>query len=495
MKLSIRRFAIPATLLIAATAALVLPAASSATILVGAESSRELVNSTQTPELQDAALAKMQAQGVQVVRANFRWFEIAAGCAGQSATLLQNPDNPCYDWSHVDGLVSQANARGIQVLLSVQQSPTWANGSVNPYAIPNATGAFQTWVAQFAAFHTAAATRYSAGSAHGFVKYWTVYNEPNSGYYWGGRRSGEANVGWQGKPDPKRYALLYARTAVAIKTASPSAKVAPGPTGPTGGSSKVGGMQPLKFWRGFQQAVGAYLPGSLATKRRYIDAIATNPYPGFASQPSVAAGTNAPDWVTMPTIDRIFRQLDKSPITRGKPVWATEFGWQTSGISSTTAARQAQFIAEAFDWLDSRKRVQIGISYGLSDPALDPPGVDADWQSGTFTFAGLKKPSFFMYQRMVAVAQAGTRNRVKRGTIVRVFGRSNVSPKTGVLAMKLSGSSSWKVVPKQRRAADGTIRASIRITAKLAQFATYDKGNAVTGIPAGYGPTRVFTTF
>jgi hypothetical protein len=494
MKLHVRRFLLSSSLLAVAAAALVLPAASSASIIVGAESSRELVNSTQTPDLQDQALAKMQAQGVQLVRANFRWFEIAGACAGQSPAMLRNPDNACYDWSHVDGLVSQANARGMKVLLSVQQSPTWANHSTNPYAIPTSSLAYSNWVTQFAAFHTAAATRYRAGSAHGTVNYWTVYNEPNSGFYFGGRTYRQPSLGWSGKPDAKRYALLYARTAVAIKTAYRGAKVAPGPTGPTGGSAKVGGIKPLKFWRDFQRYVPAYLPGSMAKKRTYIDAIATNPYPGIKSQPSVSGGINPADVVTMSTISRIFTQLDRAAITKGKPVWATEFGWQTSGRGSVSQAKQAQFIAEAYDWLEGKHRVQIGISYGLSDPAADT-AISDDWQSGTFTFGGSKKQSYFMYQRMVAVAQAGTRNRVRRGSTVAVFGRSNVSPRTGVLAMKVSGSRVWKIVPRQRRAADGTIRARVRVTARLVQFSTYDKGNAITGVAAGYGPTRVFTTF
>jgi hypothetical protein len=499
MTLPFRTTLLPFVALVAAVASAVLAPAANATVLVGAESSRELVNSTQTPELQAIALDKMKAQGTQVVRANFRWYEIANGCGGQSVAALKNPDNACYDWSRVDGLVGQARARGMKLLLSVQQSPTWANGSINPYAIPNATAAFNTWVTHFAAFHTAAATRYRAGSAHGVVNYWTVYNEPNSAFYWGGRTYGQPSPGWQGKPDPKRYALLYARTAVAIKAAYPGAKVAPGPTGPTGGSSKIGGMQPLKFWRGFQKEVVRYLPaGSMAKKRTYIDAVATNPYPGIRSQPHVSAGFNPPDVVTMSTIDRIFKQLDRAPITKGKLVWATEFGWQTSGLGSVNQAQQAQFIAEAFDWLDSKRRVQIGISYGLSDPGVDLPGQDTDWQSGTFTFAGVAKKSFYMYQRMVSVPQA--KGRMRRGTVVRVWGRANLSPSTGVLSYRIRGKKCNPRVKKltdpcvilgQRKDANKAIRANLRLTMPgTYEVMVYSKG--AQGVADGYGPSRTF---
>jgi hypothetical protein len=447
-------------------ALLAAPASSSAATLIGMESNRELVNSTQTPELQAKALDLMKEQGVQVVRANFRWYDAADGCAGQSAKALENHQNPCYVWGRLDGIVKQANERGMAVLISVQQNPKWLHPGTDTMNMGASSAQFNRTVSFWVSFHKAMATRYKQGSPHGFIKYWTIHNEPATQRY------------WQPRPNAARYAMLYGKSAVAIKAANPAAQIAPGPTGPRGDRL---GLKPLVFMRQFQAHVVRYLPGSMANKRRYINAWAHNPYPGFNTQPSKLSGAAPPaDVVTMGTIDRIFKALDRAPITRGTKVWATEFGWETNGPFSTSLNRQQMFIPEAFDWLDSKRRITIGISYNMTDP----PAADiGDWTSGTIMNNGIKKPSFKMFQRMISVPAAGLGNTVRRGSVVKVWGRSNVKPASARLAFKAPGSV-WRFVPGQRKDANKGIRASMRMTkAGRYQFAVYD---------GTYGPTRTF---
>ena len=223
--------------------------------------------------------------------------------------------------------------------------------------------------------------------------------------------------------------------------------------------------------------------------------MAHNPYPSTYSQPTVSAGVDNPQVIRMAKIDRLFKMLDSHPLTKNSKVWATEFGWETTGPGKISEARQAQFIAESFDFLDSKRRVELGISYGLTDPKdLN------DWQSGTYRPNGVAKLAVKMMQRMVSVPKAGTTNKVKRGTIVRVWGRSNVSPKTGVLAYTIPGKKCkpgfvWCLVPKQKRAFDGSIVASMKIMQPKITFATYDAGNAVAGIKAGYGYPRAISSY
>jgi hypothetical protein len=450
-----------------AAALFAIPASADATTLVGMESNRELVNSTQTPELQAKALDLMKEQGVQVVRANYRWYDAADGCAGQSAKALENPGNPCYTWGRLDGIVKQANDRGMQVLISVQQNPKWLFPGQDTMYMGSSAKEFNRTVLYWVSFHKAMATRYKQGSPNGFIKYWTVHNEPATQRY------------WQPRPNAARYAMLYGKTAVAIRAASKTSLIAPGPTGPRG--DKLG-IRPITFIRQFQAQVPKYLPGSMANKKRYINAWAHNPYPGFNTQPSKLSGAAPPsDVVTMGTIDRIFKQLDKAPITRGTKVWATEYGWETNGPFSTSLNRQQQFIPEAFDWLDSKRRVTIGISYNMTDP----PAADiGDWTSGTITNGGIRKPSFKMFQRMISVPAAGTNNTVKRGTVIKVWGRSNVKPANAKIAFKAPGDI-WRFVPRQVKDSNKGIRASIRISkAGTYQFAIYD---------GTYGPARKFS--
>lgn len=454
----------------AAVAMLAIPAGAGATILVGMESNRELVNTTQTPALQAKALDLMKEQGVQVVRANYRWYDAAENCGGQTAKALENFENPCYSWTRFDGIVKQANDRGLQVLISISQNPAWLhpqNAKDRLFMGVNDTQ-FSRTIEHYAAFHKAAGTRYRQGSPFGFVKYWTIHNEPNSRVY------------WAPAPNAARYAQLYARTAVVLKTASPGSLIAPGPTGPTGGT---GGIKPRKFLQDFQKHVVKFLPGAMASKRRYINAYAHNPYPGATTAPNLfKANVMHPDAITMGSIDRLYKQLDAAPITRGAKVWATEFGWETNDrLYKVSLNTQQVFMAEAFDWLSSKGRVQIGISYNMTDPPASDAG---DWTSGTIMNNGIRKPSFKMFQRMISVPAVGVDNVIARNSPVMVWGRSNVKPAGAKIAFKAPGDI-WRTVPGQRPDANKSLRATIRLTKRgTYQFAVYD---------GTYGPTRSFS--
>ncbi len=403
---------------------LLAPTAANAT-LVGMESAWQLANSDQTNEQREAALDLMQQQGVQIVRVNWHWNETATSCAGQTAAQLADPNNSCYDWSRLDNLVGAANERGIQVLFSSQLNPTWLLNSSNPYFMGTSSAQFQRTVDYYASYYKAVATRYKGDTGHGTIRYYTVHNEPNSNVFWGGT------------PNADRYAKLYGATAVAIKTANPTAFVAPGPTSPTGGGPA--GIRPVQFVQQFQKAVVKYLPGgSIAAKRRYIDAWAHNPYPVMKRQPSQTDSLQKPGVIRMSALNTLYKLLDAAPITRGKKVWATEFGWQTppERILGVSQALQAQFVAEAFDYLSGQRgaRVQIGIHYGLVDPS-----DLGDWQSGTILATGKKKLAFTMFQNMVSVPQGGMNGRAKGGTRLRVWGRSNVHPSGTQLAYRIVG--------------------------------------------------------
>lgn len=417
----------------AVAAALTVPASASA-IMVGMESSSELVNTTQTEEQRERALDLMKQQGVQVVRVNWRWYEIAEGCAGQSATQLQDHENACYDWSRLDHMVREANKRKMQVLLSIQQNPSWLHpGKSSPadgtqFYMGRNQAEFNRTKVFYSSFHRAAATRYRNGSPIGFIRNWTVHNEPNSPVFWGG------------KPNPVWYAQLYGSTARAIRAGNPGSRIAPGPTGPTGGT---GGVKPLAFLRTFQKFAPRYLPGSMANKRKYINAYAHNPYPDATSQPKYMSRRQNRDYISMGSIDKLFKQLDANPLTRRTKVWATEFGWQTppetNRLIRVSTTLQARFAAEVFDYLDSKRlgrtgRVEIGIWYGLTDP----DGAE-DWQSGTIFNNGRRKPSFYMFQNMISVQDAALNGRVKANSRVRVWGRSNTNPGATRLVWRLVG--------------------------------------------------------
>jgi hypothetical protein len=440
-------------------AVLLAPTTASAT-LYGVESNGEFINSDRTLAQQEAALDKVVAQGGDVVRVNVGWNDVAGSCTGQSPADLRNPDNPCYSWGVIDNLVQAANTRRVLVLATVSRAPEWLQGSTDPFFLGTTNSQFARSVDHFSAFMGALAERYRTGSTHGFIRMYTVWNEPNSSNYFK-----PMTTAYLRSLAPRRYALLYARSAIAIKLANPDAQVAIGPTNPTGNpSGRPPGIAPLTFMAGVQRALPAMLPGTGSFERRYLSAWAHNPYPGIGTAPS--RGTMRAPQVGMANVRDLFVQLDRAPVTRGLRVWATEFGYQTNPPDRTLgipAGLQGRFAAESFDWLDSTGRIPVQIWYGLTDPVQL-----SDWQSGTYYSSGRAKSSVLWWRRPISVPVTS----VRYGTRVRVWARSNVSPTATRIAISYDGRR-WRLLAISGRRGDGTLITLVPITRRT-WFATWD---------------------
>ncbi len=214
-----------------------------------------------------------------------------------------------------------------------------------------------------------------------------------------------------------------------------------------------------------QTALPTFLPGgTTAAKRSWLAAWSHNPYPGTSTAPS--RGTIKSPKVGMTNIRDLFTQLDAAPITRGMKVWATEFGYQTNppdmavGIS---AALQGRYMGEAYDWLESTRRVTVLIWYGLTDP------TDlGDWQSGTYYSSGQAKVSRAWAMRPISVPVPI----VRKGTRARVWARSMVNPAATRIAYSYDGRS-WRLLPLKGRKADGTTVVAFRVVRTM-YVATWD---------------------
>lgn len=402
----------------------------------------------------EGAFTQLQSVGVGVTRLTLFWNTVAARCGlVLPQARLTNSDERCYDWTVTDRAVRLANERGIDVLISIYGAPAWASGSSDMAWVGD--GARFTHVREtYADFAQAASARYSGGAGHGFVKYWTVWNEPNGPHFW--------------KPltedSPMRYAELYASAAARIKAASPTSLVAPGPTAPNSRPLRPGDYIPK-----VQQRLAELGATGL------VDAWAHNPYPGgnvtpykhVWKLPSIGIGN----------IDDLFGLLDASPVTRGKPVWATEFAYQTNppdialGVSY---AQQAQWMAEAMDVAWSTGRMPIFEWYILQDPTSDPA---VDWDSGLFDASGAEKPAAAMFRRPVAV-------REMQGGRSRVWGRSGIDPGSGQLVALTPGAAEWKALTATKDE-NGVLLADVNLP---------DGTLVAVRDAAGLGPSRDIST-
>jgi hypothetical protein len=275
------------------------------------------------PGTLDERLTKLESLGVDVVRVNLRWNEVAARKPARASSHLDR----AYRWTAADVLLQGLREHGIRPVVTLVGTPRWANGGRSPAWAPRTPSA----LANFA---------FAASNRYRFVREWVVWNEPNQD--------------WQLRPtSPRTYVRQLLNPAYdALKRVDPFDRVAGGATAPRGDVSPVSWMRGMRL------------------HRARFDAYAHNPHPlrPHVEQPlaSVAA---------------IAREVARLFGTK-KRIWLTEFGYQTNPpdrLLGVSQARQAEIIGEAARRAYLTPRVDMLIHFLVRDEL-----EVGRWQSGLF---------------------------------------------------------------------------------------------------------------
>ena len=245
--------------------------------------------------------------GAQVVRDSLLWHQI-------------EPVEGVRDWSRLDGVVEELRAAGIEPLLVVLGSPSWANGvpqsTPGHYLhVPAPGAALDAWLERYTDFLAAAVERYQD-----FVRRWEIWNEPNLAAF------------WRPRPDVVAYRHVYETLRATILSVDPEAEVA------------VGGLASLSV------APDPNIPGLaflrlLTRTQPPLDNVAVHPYATSNHPPGVhIAGENNFD-----DIERVHRLL----AAEGErvPLWVTEWGWSSAIVGES---RQARYVGRSLAMLESR---------------------------------------------------------------------------------------------------------------------------------------------
>jgi len=296
-------------------------------------------------------LTELDRMGVDLVRFSLRWDEVAV----RKPASARNPVDPAYRWRPVDAILDGLEQHGIAAVVTLVGTPGWANGSLGRNWAPEKG-------TSFANFAYAAARRYP------FVRYWTIWNEPNQRL-------------WLRPTTPRVYVERLLNPAyAAIKQANPDALVAGGVTAPRG---NAGGVSPLAWIKGMG-AAGAKL-----------DAYAHHPYPLLPKvETPTTGGCRQCETVTMATLEKLISAVRRwlGP----KRIWLTEYGYQTNPpdlFLGVSWALQAQYLAEASLRAWKLPNVDMLINFLVRDDAADHDGVRSGWQSGFYSQSGAVKPS------------------------------------------------------------------------------------------------------
>ncbi|MGH2953117.1 MAG: hypothetical protein ACRDK9_03715 [Solirubrobacterales bacterium] len=390
-----------------------------------------------SPQVRDYWFDRTVDAGAGIVRIGLGWSGVANPVPPANPT---NPADPGYDFSHIDAAVRDGAARGLQVMLTVNGAPGWAEGPDRPPTSAAPPGTWKPDPTLFAAFGRAVATRYSGAFRPSFgspplppVRYYQAWNEPNLHTY--------LTPQWdRGRvASPAHYRRMLNAFYDAVKGVNGQNRVVTAGTAPYG--TRRGGklMRPLRFWRALlclrTKRTGELEPRKCSDPPRF-DIAAHHPITGAPrSRADHRDDAVIPD---LRRLRRIIRKAERSgrALPRERhPLWVTEIWWESDppDPAGVRVRKQARWIAEAF-YLIWRQGVRTAILLKVRDEPTDPRADEGSLHSGVFYVDATPKPSFSA-TRFPFV----TERRSRRKLIA--WGRA---PRSGRLVIERRGANGWR---------------------------------------------------
>ncbi len=277
-----------------------------------------------------ATFDQMQSLGVNNVRVLVPWGDVYKVPPGDPLEAFFPPD-----WSKVDFIVNEANARGMSVLGVINATPYWGGqdgqGCLGCYgAAPDPT--------KFATFAGQVAARYGLK-----VGAYEVWNEPN--YV----------ASWAPTIDPVAYTRLLKAAYTQIKVNNPDALVVAGVLGA------------VTSWMGITMDARTFVETMYANDAEgFFDALSIHPYQYTTkfSDGEYDPNVNPHEpWKADSPIEQVIaiRQMMIDNGDADLKIWATEYGLPTGGPNAVTPADQEKFIK---DFLESWAELEFaGPSY------------------------------------------------------------------------------------------------------------------------------------
>ena len=374
-----------------------------------------------------AELDAVRAANATIVRTLVEWRSVAPTRPRRAADGF----DPAYRFDDLDELVRNAQARGMEVLMTIWGTPKWANGGKGPAYLPRRMSDFQN-------FARALASRYSGRTpGYPFVRFYGIWNESNLGNFLAPQFNAAGKI-----VSPAAYAKLAAAGYAGIKAGSPRALVAIGETSSNGKDRRKAGATDSTTPGTFARLLAA------ANPRLKFDAWAQHPYPVPVNQ-GPGQRVRYPN-VAFSTLAQFERDLDKWFRRKNIPVWITEYGNETrpGEPKGVTEAQQARYVPQAIAFAKKDPRIPMFVWFVFRDSSGSP------WQSGIYRTSGAPKPAAGRWSGAAAgVDKLNGKMTVKGGTaspLVTVYLRdlctNNVPGTTvGVVMRTLQGTRTVQV--------------------------------------------------
>jgi Cellulase (glycosyl hydrolase family 5) len=350
-----------------------------------------------------------------IVRTTVYWSRIAQTRPANGA----NPFDPAYRFDDLDEFVRNAGLHGMEVMLTIWGTPSWANGGKGQNYAPKNYADLQR-------FARALASRYSGRyNGYPFVRYYTVWNESNLGQF----LSPQYNA--KGKPvAPAIYAKLYRAAYSGIKGGNSRSLVGIGETSARGRDRYLGkrGTQETESPGKFAKLLSQQQP------KLKFDAWSQHPYPTSISGKPLAPSR----WpnVTLSNLP-LFESKLHGWFKRKVPIWITEYGHETrpEEPKGVTYAQQSAYLRQAMRYAAGDPNVTMFIWFILRD---DPTSA---WQSGLIQRNGTPKPAFGAFTGLATqydgrnpqiFVKGGVKNPVVKFAALELLSRSGAGTKVGM---------------------------------------------------------------
>jgi MYXO-CTERM domain-containing protein len=438
--------------------------------------------------------------GAGIVRLAVEWTSIVGG---QRPANAANPADPAYDFGGLDLSVFYARASGLQVLLTINHAPAYAEGPGRPASAP--AGSWRPNPSEVAAFAQALAIRYSGSfdrdgagpdpalpAAQGIQ----VWNEPNSSDWIAPQFEGSAIVGGN------LYRDILNASYGAIKQVNPNMQVVVGGTDPYGDPPggpyppNVQRTRPVQFWeqvfclrdvkakqkKGKKGKTGSNLkfvraPG--CTGKASFDIFAHHPIDNTGGGP-LRHGPSRYDAST-PDLGRVvaaLRAAERFGTAAGgrHPVWVTEFWWDSKppNPSGASLITQARWVEQSM-YLFWKAGASAAISFQIADSTLRPT-VRAGLQAGIYFNDGRPKPSLTAFRFPFVTERLDTRT-------LRAWGKS---PEAGKLKIQRK-QGGWKTVKTLKVGKGSVFATKLKLSGKQKLRAVVGGNRSILWKQAAFG--------
>lgn len=370
----------------------------------------------------EQAVAEAKLLGADVIRVFLSWHAVSPNQNSRRRPVgfdVSNPDSEGYQWGMYDALVDRARRHGLKLLITFSPPiPWWA--SEEPHHCPHRIGGYARltlscmWKPShklFNQFVKAAVLRYGtqAEGAHGGqVALWSLWNEPNLEHYLWPQlkrtRYGTIDLAavryrkmWiDGQKTIARYDPPSANKVLFGETAAISSPI------DTLYASLCLDEQGRPFKGRLRRLQGCGNP-----KRLPIAGLALHPYNNFAIG-SVFTRSFTKDSLPMGYLGRAHKLLNRAAryarIPGGRPIYVTEFGFQSSPPDpfgdALSPSRHAAAINEAERLFFGDRRVRGVSQYELYD-VEDPE----DFNTGLRFADGERKPAWVAWRMPLVVSK------------------------------------------------------------------------------------------